>query len=336
MRLKRGLLLKLHEYQSRSNSFRRGFTLVELLVVIAIIAMLVALLLPAVQSAREAARITQCSNQLRQIAIASLNHESAHGFMPSNGWGYRWLGDPDFGFGDEQPGGWGFNILPYIEEDAIHKLADGASDKRNALAQMNSSVIQSYHCPSRREARTYPFAKGESFSFFNAEYRQMVARADYAFNAGSQTPCVQAGPTTYSPDYGWCAPGRSGWQQPTMPDNWKANGGAFQRSEVRIGQITDGASKTYMVGERYLNPYDYPTGDDRADDWSVYQGHDNDIARWTSYPPARDRAGLVYWWSFGSAHQSGFQMAMCDASIRLVGYQVDREIHKASGNREDR
>ena len=84
---------------------RQAFTLVELLVVISIIAMLVALLLPAVQGAREAARVTQCSNQLRQVAVASLTHESAHGFMPSNGWGWSLVGDPNYGFGREQPGG---------------------------------------------------------------------------------------------------------------------------------------------------------------------------------------------------------------------------------------
>src|SRR4029079_6058263 len=76
---------------------RKAFTLVELLVVIAIIGVLVALLLPAIQSSREAARKAQGKNNLKQIATACLNHETVHGYLPTGGWGYRWIGSPDAG-----------------------------------------------------------------------------------------------------------------------------------------------------------------------------------------------------------------------------------------------
>src|SRR5262245_26140759 len=102
---------------------RGAFTLVELLVVIAIIGVLVALLLPAVQAAREAARRMQCQNHLKQIGLAFHNHHDVFGHLPTGGWGWGWVGDPDSGPGIRQPGGWCFNILPYVEGKNIYDIA---------------------------------------------------------------------------------------------------------------------------------------------------------------------------------------------------------------------
>ena len=116
-----------------SKGKRRAFTLVELLVVIAIIGILVALLLPAIQAAREAARRTQCRNNLKNIGLACLNHEkAAQKVFPTGGetWGvivenYRDPPPPDAGklVGPNQIGvGWGFQLLPYLEEDALQNI----------------------------------------------------------------------------------------------------------------------------------------------------------------------------------------------------------------------
>src|SRR5579863_4475370 len=106
------------------SSIRRGFTLVELLVVITIIGILIALLLPAVQAARESARRIQCENNLKQLSLGMLDFESENKRFPSGGWGYCWVGDPDRGLSPpNQPGGWQFQILPYIEQKNLFSLA---------------------------------------------------------------------------------------------------------------------------------------------------------------------------------------------------------------------
>ena len=136
----------------RRRSRRFAFTLVELLVVIAIIGILIALLLPAIQAAREAARRTQCKNNLKQIGLAAQNHVNTQKFFPTGGWGYHWVGDPDHGYGMNQPGGWGFTLLPYIEESAIYNMGRGmtGTNKMAALGKMMATPAPFFCCPSRR------------------------------------------------------------------------------------------------------------------------------------------------------------------------------------------
>lgn len=110
---------------SRSARQPRGMTLFELLVVVAIIAVVVALLLPAVQSVRESARRVQCGNNLKQLGAGALQHEAAHGYYLSGGWGCYWGGDPDRGFGPEQPGGWISNVLPFNEQQPLWQIGAG-------------------------------------------------------------------------------------------------------------------------------------------------------------------------------------------------------------------
>lgn len=315
-----------------------AFTLVELLVVIAIIGVLVALLLPAVQAAREAARRTQCTNNIRQLALGFLNHHDQMQHFPTGGWGYPWVGDPDQGYGKNQPGGWVFNVLPFIEEGALHGLGTGLPDsqKRDASAQRIDSPVSSVNCPSRRPSIAF---KRGCCSAHNTNYRQREARSCYAANLGDSPALVlfdPVPPTTIAqgedPGFVWA-------------DTSGITGISFQRSETRIAEIEDGTSKTYMIGEKYVNSENYLDGGDPGDDWCMYTGQQDDIYRSTyidtnvsppnPWTPMQDRPGVVDTGRFGSAHASGCNFAFVDGSGRFMPYSIDGEVHRALGNRAD-
>ena len=135
---------------------QNGFTLVELLVVIAIIGVLVALLLPAIQQAREAARRMSCSNNMRQLGIATHNHHDQFKQLPHNG--VSWNYPPRYISGvaqvkEQQFAGWGFQLLPFLEQQQLFDgsgMPDDDTRMRNAIA----GAIPAYYCPSRRPVKT--------------------------------------------------------------------------------------------------------------------------------------------------------------------------------------
>ena len=134
-----GMAIRAIEKSAIINRNSTGFTLVELLVVVTIIGVLIAMLLPAVQAARESGRRVQCGNNVKQLALAALTHESAHGFLPTGGWTKEWLGHPDRGFDKRQPGGWVYNILPFIEQQSLHDL--GASGSGMTIQDANAERV---------------------------------------------------------------------------------------------------------------------------------------------------------------------------------------------------
>ena len=140
------------------NASKHGFTVIELLIVIAIIAVIVSLLIPAVQMAREAARRSQCINNLKQLALGCLNHESAVKVLPTAGWGPICMGHPDAGTGVTQPGGWLYNIMPYIEESTLYKSQGGLTGTAliAAAKAVSMTPLNCMYCPSRRPVQLYP------------------------------------------------------------------------------------------------------------------------------------------------------------------------------------
>jgi len=325
-----------------------GFTLVELLVVITIIAILIALLLPAVQAAREAARQTQCKNNLKQIALACLNHEQANGFLPTDGWGYCWAGVPGRGFDKRQPGGWHYNVLPYLEQPALHEM--GADGLQEAYRQRVGTPLAGFYCPSRRRALAYPNI------YINSPTRwvnitpqpPICGRSDYAGNGGDY---VYFSFTTGSCRVQTLDDGDA------LPDSeWaKTYGGAngttgifYVRSMMRLAVISDGTANTYLIGEKYCDPDHYSDGMSPWDDQGWDSGWDWDTIRWTSngppfelaryrpFQPWQDTPGDgTHGAAFGSAHANGFHMAFCDGSVQIISYSIDLEIHHRLGNRSD-
>jgi prepilin-type N-terminal cleavage/methylation domain-containing protein len=118
----------------RKTQTATGFTLVELLVVIAIIGVLVGLMLPAIQASRESARITSCKNNLSQLAKGLLGHDTAMVGFPSGGWGDLWLGNAERGSEKQQPSGWPYSVLPYIEEIPLHATVKGVTSETSSDA----------------------------------------------------------------------------------------------------------------------------------------------------------------------------------------------------------
>ena len=333
--------------------------------VITIIGILIALLLPAVQAAREAARQAQCKNNLKQLALGCLNHEQLMKQLPTDGWGDQWTGDPDRGTDWRQPGGWMYNVLPYIEQQALHDMGAGLpwndTQKKNYNMQRLSTPVGTLYCPTRRPAIAYPWLDA-GCTPVNATHPTVVGRSDYAASGGdvytggpypqnpawaTAPPNVFAGPASVTEVEN--PPGQMTANARTTFANYagSATGVFFTGSMTKMADITDGTSNTYLIGEKYLNPDNYATGMDNGDNEAALVGDIDDILRWVattappasttaSYlPPAQDTPGNGAYFGFGSAHANGFQMAFCDGSVQMMNYTIDPETHRRLGNRKD-
>jgi prepilin-type N-terminal cleavage/methylation domain-containing protein len=285
-----------------------GFTLVELLVVIAIIATLIGLLLPGVQAAREAGRRSQCSNNLKNLALAHHNHHSAKNVFPKG------THDKDNG-GQTSDGffSWTLDIMPFAELQQLHdQLVGGAGGNRtlrmlftsasgglsNPDVQVMQQKISLFRCPSDFTGDTLP----EEYTA-----REIPRTAPAGFRWGT---------SNYVASNGFFR------QKGCKPDGGSACdslGVFFYKSRVKLSQISDGSSKTLLLGER--------DGSCQAASWNGVRNANGWGAN-GAYTAFGSTSGEINSTSdclmlFSSQHSSGAVFAFADASVRLLSEDLD-------------
>ena len=300
----------------------RGFTVIEILVSVAVVGVLLALLIPAIHSGRESSRRMDCQNRLRQIGVATNAFDASFRSLPSNGWGYRWIGDPTRGVGSSQPGGWVFQIAPFAEFP-IENVAGDEVQQHLFRSELSTRPFSLMRCPSRPGDSRLPAS--QAAAPLNASYRRLVPKTDFAGNEGDYITNTDGGPPSLlegdQASYRWT-------------ETKEASGVLFLRSKIRFSQIADGTSNVYLVGEKAVNSSHYWDNLDLGYDQSLFSGVDLDMNRWTIDPPIVDSKRTVQR-QFGSAHPASYNMLFCDGSIRSIEYSIQRDIHRSLGNRMD-
>lgn len=282
----------------------RGFTLIELLVVIAIIAILVSLLLPAVQAAREAARRTQCKNNLKQIGLALHNYHDVHRTFPSG-----WIAVEDFRANAHDGlngAAWGTMILPMLEQGPLYSLFDpnfAITAPENVL--FSSSVLPAFQCPSDPKPETWEINEEGDPSNILAT----LPTANYVgvFGTEELDGCENAAGVAPVSSAGQC----------------QGDGIFYHNSSVRLRDVTDGTTNTFMVGERKT---------DAARGWfstwpgMVAEGEEafQRVLGSSDHPPNDPAAHFD---DFSSAHTGGAQFCLGDGSVRFVSENIDEGVY---------
>ena len=310
---------------------RVGFTLVELLVVIAIIGILVALLLPAVQSAREAARRMQCQNNMKQTGLAMHNHHDAKNHFPHGVYNYldsTGSTPPPYGPMPLDPQKskqdrrcWFHDMLPYIEQQALYDQFDQhMKTGQSALAfQGMMTVVSSMCCPSDGNSpklKTFWGGLGTEHQGFSGNL-VLLAGSGY-FNEGGVAKSAEL------------------------------DGLFFSISEVSIGQIKDGTTNTLLVTELLLSP-DIGSHDIRGRYYNPAHGGVlfstrippntlvPDRLNWCGKNPIPDApceyVGTNMFVTARSNHSGGVNVGLADGSVRFLSEHIDANLYKALGSR---
>ena len=319
-----------HRMKKRSN----GFTLVELLVVIAIIGILIGMLLPAVQSVREAARRISCANNMRQMSLAMLNFESANQRFPSGmSADQSYLTDNSITFASTltTPGvGWSCIILPFVEQqnqfDAVSTLSNGLRDTGAAFNSGEGSVVlPTFICPTCPMADINPIRAGGN------------AKSNYVGIWGTVVDPGSNG-SDYDDLFGIFGSGTEITYDASIYD-----GMLFLDSQITFGDIADGASNTFLVGERDGAQIAGTTRTRRA---AVWIGADQStflnfclapcsgLNDFTINSIADNNRSILL--PISSQHTGGAQFGRADGSVEFVSETIAADVYEAMGTRNGR
>ena len=317
--------------QQKKTRDTKGFTLVELLVVIAIIGILIGMLLPAVQQVREAARRITCGNSMRQMSLAMLNYESANQHFPP-GIQSRSDGVSANDMLCSRGFGWGASILPFMEQSAHHERLREVSNNfvRPEWVQSGTNfaefAIPTYICPScplPDEGGLRPDSEGFKSNYVGVMGPKWEERDLKDVNNYSWFELVKTGSISTA----------------EQRVNLEFPGILFFNSEISFGQIGDGSSNTFVVGER--DGQTLQNGEERAA--SVWCGPNR--AHWlnavlgptTANPrfTLNSAAGDFWtrWVPFSSSHPGGANFGRADGSVSFVPDVVDGRTFESMGTR---
>jgi prepilin-type N-terminal cleavage/methylation domain-containing protein len=314
---------------------KRGFTLVELLVVIAIIGVLIALLLPAIQAAREAARRSQCQNNLKQIGLAFQMHHDAKKFIPNS----RLQRDYNT---------WAGSIWPFLEQANISARWDPKFDYYGQKEDVRTYQVSVYLCPSRRSPPQNSVNGDQDDS---GSPHTPGACSDYAISLGDITsegndkvPSELVSQFSYI-DFCTGVGVYSGIKGETEGETGTVPPGEEPIiSKFVFKNVEDGLSNVPFVGEKHVPPLFQGYGS--ANDASIYNADNRKgVGRYggPGVPIVQDEVGNTpttvddYNECFGSAHSTGAYFAYGDGSIRMLSYEIDLRVlaytlHRADGN----
>jgi prepilin-type processing-associated H-X9-DG protein len=309
--------------------------------------------LPAVQKVREAAYRTECKNNMKNLALAAHNHESAIGYLPTAG---RYASDgspPAVLFnnnkssryykadtnvaplvspnspitGKYQQWSWAYQLLPYLEQDALWQINQQNGDSVNSDIQVIGSPVKFFDCGSRRIASQKLIGSANIFLM------------DYALNGGFST---QANGTLFN---GMAAP---------LLVNKQFNPPMVSVQAIKLGNIPDGASNTLFIGEKYTPSGIDTLPSDTGDQQGAFYYFNADTVRFANMQPIQDNQNLtgtyavnsvtpqfsgnpqIVTYPFGSSHPGAMNAAFADGSVRSIRYSVDLDIFQRTAGRNDR